>query len=495
MASGPAHFLIVSLPAQGHINPSLQLAKLLVRQGALVTFATSVSVASRMLRRPDGGVGEGRVCFAPISDGYDQGFINDANSVQENMSDLRRRGSESLRDLITSSAARGCPFSCIIYTLTLPWAAEVARELGVPSTLLWIQPAIVLDIYHYYFSGYKDSIVEIFSSASSIDLPGLPMKLASRDLPSFLLPMDTYAFVLPTFQELLEVQEKEANQRVLVNTFDALEPEALKAIGKYRMTGIGPLVPSAFLGGRDPWDTSFGGDLFQAGSTKDYMQWLDSQAEGSVIYLSFGTIAVISKRQTEEVARGLLATGRPFLWVIRPKENKLHQKPQQQQEEEGGEADEHINISCMEELEKQGMIVPWCSQLEVLSHRSVGCFLTHCGWNSTLESVVCGVPVVAFPLWSDQGTNAKLLEEAWGTGVRVVKKRAAAEEEDLGPEVVEASEIRRCVEAVMAERREEVKGNAMRLKEMAMEAVREGGSSERNLRAFIEDVNGGKHPS
>ncbi|KAK4794795.1 hypothetical protein SAY86_012789 [Trapa natans] len=483
MASGSRHFLIVTFPAQGHINPSLQLAKQLIRQGARVTFATSISAARRMSRLTDGGVSsDERLCFAPFSDGYDQGFRNGVDSVQDYMSEVRRRGSESLRGLITSAAVRGRPFACLVYTLVLPWAADVARELGLPSTLLWIQPAIVLDIYHYYFYGYKDLIVEAGCSAdSSIELPGLPMKLARRDLPSFLLPLDTYAFVLPTFKEVLEVLEKETEPRVLVNTFDTLEPEALKAVGKFRLIGIGPLVPSAFLGGKDPSDTSFGGDLFQG--VKDYKEWLDSQAVGSVIYLSFGTIAVISKRQTEEMARGLLATGRPFLWVIRPTENKLYQ---QQQQQEGGE--DEVVISCMEELEKQGMVVPWCSQLEVLSHQSVGCFLTHCGWNSTLEGVVCGVPVVAFPQWTDQGTNAKLLEDVWGTGVRVVRRAA-----EKGPGVVEAGEIRRCLEAVMAERREELKGNAMRWKEMAMDAGRAGGSSDRNLKAFIEDVSGGPH--
>lgn len=211
--------------------------------------------------------------------------------------------------------------------------------------------------------------------------------------------------------------------------------------------------------------------------TKDYKEWLDSQAEGSVIYVSFGTIAVISKRQTEEVARGLLAAGRPFLWVIRQKGNGAEGKEKVEEEEE-----EEEELSCREELEKQGMIVPWCSQLEVLSHPSLGCFVTHCGWNSTLETVVCGVPVVAFPQWTDQGTNAKLLEDVWGTGVRV---RANNEEG-----IVESHEIKRCLEIVLSERREEMKGNAKRWKELAREAAKEGGPSDVNLKAFIENVSG-----
>lgn len=261
MASGGVHFLLVTFPAQGHINPSLQLAKRLIRHGARVTFATSVSACRRMSRLPDS---QG-LFFAPFSDGYDDGF-KQGDSVEDYMSELRRRGSDSLRNLISSATDQGRPFACLVYSLLLPWAGEVARELSLPSALLWIQPAIVLDIYHYYFFGYKDVIVDgcsdVHHPAGSIQLPGLPMRLARRDLPSFLLPTNTYAFALPSFREQLEALASETDPRVLVNTFDALEPDALKAVEKYRLMGIGPLVPSVFLDGKDPSDSSFGGDLF-----------------------------------------------------------------------------------------------------------------------------------------------------------------------------------------------------------------------------------------
>ncbi|KAD7478090.1 hypothetical protein E3N88_01226 [Mikania micrantha] len=96
------------------------------------------------------------------------------------------------------------------------------------------------------------------------------------------------------------------------------------------------------------------------------------------------------------------------------------------------------------ELQQLGLIVPWCSQLEVLSHTSSGCFVTHCGWNSTLESIACGVPVVAFPKWSDQSTNAKLIEDVWGMGTRV---HVTVNEDG----VVDGEEIRRCIEMAMGE--------------------------------------------
>lgn len=188
-----------------------------------------------------------------------------------------------------------------------------------------------------------------------------------------------------------------------------------------------------------------------------------------MIYISFGSIAVISKKQSEELGRGLLKTAKPFLWVIRAKLDGDHEEK------------EEDKLSCMDELEQLGMIVPWCSQVEVLSHPSLGCFMTHCGWNSSLESLVMGVPVVAFPQWTDQGTNAKLIEDAWRTGVRV-----RANEDG----VVDADEVKRCLETVLedGEKSQEMRRNALKWKELAREAAKEGGSSDKNLKAFIKDI-------
>lgn len=369
-----------------------------------------------------------------------------------------------------ASAKEGRPFTCLVYTLLLPWAAEVARELHVPSALLWIHPAAVLDIYYYYFKGLLDNKTESINDPSwSIQLPGLPL-MTGRDLPSFINPKNTYSFGLPSFKEQIEALEAETNPKILVNTFDALEPDALRAVNKFNLVSIGPLVPSAYVDGKDPSDTSFGGDLFE--SSVEYIQFLNSKPKQSVIYISFGSISVLSKKQKEEIAVGLLECRRSFLWVMRPRRNG---------EEEEKEEDE---LSCKAELEQQGMIVPWCSQVEVLSHASLGCFLTHCGWNSTMESLVTGVPVVAFPQWTDQGTNAKLIQDVWKTGVRMNSNEEG---------IVEGGEIKRCLDFVMGDavEGEEMRRNAKKWKELAREAVMEGGSSDKNLKAFIDEVREG----
>ncbi|XP_058759490.1 phloretin 4'-O-glucosyltransferase-like [Vicia villosa] len=464
-ATHPNHrFLIISYPIQGHINPALQLAKRLATLGANVTFATTIYLHSHLVNKPT----TPGLSFATFSDGYDDGLTtSDDKVIVSYVSELTRRGSEFLKKIILSAKEENHPFTCLTYSILLPWAAKVARELHLPSVLLWIQAATVFDIYYHYFHEHGEYIKNI--SEEAIELPGLPFSLKKCDIPSFLLASSPYTFALPSVKEHIQILEEETNPRILVNTVEEFEYEALREVdvGKIEMIPIGPLIPSAFLDGKDPLDTSFGGDVISVDSEDDYLKWLDSKDELSVVYVSFGTLAVLSKRQMEEIARGLLDSGFSFLWVIR--DTKSH--------------DDNDELSCREELERNvnGKIVKWCCQVEVLSHSSIGCFVTHCGWNSTLESLGSGVPMVAFPQWTDQTTNAKLIEDVWGSGVRMV-----CDEEGI----VKAEEIRRYLDVVMGkgEKGEELRRNAKKLKSLAREAVKEGGSSDKNLRRFLDDI-------
>ncbi|EYU32718.1 hypothetical protein ABFS82_14G039100 [Erythranthe guttata] len=471
------HVLLVTFPAQGHINPSLQFAKRLAKLGVAVTFLTSSSAVRRMTTTA------AAINFASFSDGFDGGWSND--ETQNFMAALRTHGSKAVEDAVAAAAAENRPFSRVIYTLLVPWAGQVAHRLRVPVTLLWIQPAILFGVYFYYFNKYFDAAAmneeddgNNNNNNKIIELPGLP-PFAPSDLPSFMSASNPsmYDFALPTFTENFEILDREISPTVLINTFQSLESEALTAITKYKLTAIGPLIPSAFLDGKDPTDTSFGGDLIKKPPSQDYLQYLDSKPKSSVVYVAFGSYSELSKPQMAEIAKGLIKSGKPFLWVIR-----------------GAESVEKLDgifsgifpgggsLMYREELERQGKIVGWCTQVEVLSHPSVGCFFTHCGWNSTLESLVCGVPVVGFPQWTDQTTNAKLVEDFWRSGVRVGGGG--------GGGVVEGDEIERCLGVVMGggDRAAEMRREAEKWRGLAKEAMEEDGSSNVNLKSFVDEL-------
>ncbi|KAI4372787.1 hypothetical protein MLD38_010976 [Melastoma candidum] len=472
----PPNFLLVTFPAQGHINPSLRFAERLIRIGSRVTFATALSARRRM---PDSQSPppEG-LSFATFSDGHDDGVIETGLNLELYMEEVNRRGSETLRELILGNRARGTDFTHVFFTTLIPWAAEVARSLGLRSTLVWIQPATVFDIYYYYFHGYEEPIRSIADSATTGDggsreilLPGM-LPMTSGYIPSFFASKNQHGFSLPLMKRHFEILDCEQSgtvkPKVLVNTFEELEPQAVKAIEELDIIPVGPFIPSAFLSGQETAHTSLGGDLFQKAKDLDYNSWLSKQHTASVIYISFGSFSLFSRPQKQEMAKALIAVGRPFLWVIRKKM--------------GEEEMDDEKTSYDEELSKLGIIVPWCNQVEVLSNPSVGCFVTHCGWNSTSESLVCGVPMVAFPQWSDQQTNSKLVEEVWRTGVLVEKAN--------GEGVVEAEEIERFLQMVLGdgEKGRELRGNAKKLGELAKKAAKDGGSSDNNLRQFIDGL-------
>nr|XP_043634731.1 UDP-glycosyltransferase 75C1-like [Erigeron canadensis] len=446
-------FLIVAYAGLGHINPGLRFANRILKMGVDVTFCTSLSVVKRIDKEtvPHG------LTFVSFSDGHDNGR-QPTTSQLEYMSDFETKGTYAVAETISSAKNAGQPFDLLVYTTVLSWAARVANAHGVKSALLWCQSATMLDIYYYYCNGYQNLISSNNDNPTfPINLPGLP-PLTIADLSSFMsssCPQE-YKLFLPLALEHIYVLE--LSPIILVNTFDELEFESIRATKKLKLIPVGPLIPLEFLvDEKDSSKSSLGVDFFDK-PTDDYIQWLSTKEKSTVVYVSFGTIATFSLEQLEEIANGLLEIGRPFLWVIRDDEKA-------------------IRLSKIEELGKLGMIVNWCSQVVVLSHQAIGCYVMHGGWNSTTESLVAAIPTVVFPQWSDQPNDAKMLQDVWKTGVKV--KTTA------GGGMLEGKELKRCVEMVMGN--EEMKRNAEKWSTLARKALSHGGSSTINLQAFLEN--------
>ncbi|XP_039806067.1 crocetin glucosyltransferase, chloroplastic-like [Panicum virgatum] len=320
--------------------------------------------------------------------------------------------------------------------------------------------AAVFAIYHHYFHGCAGVVAEHRHDPSFVvELPGLAPR-AIGDLPSFLIadstdPSDIFHSIFTTIRDLIESLDKERPRAtVLVNTCQELEVGALAAMGAHDVLPVGPVLPS----GDDE-----AGIFKQDGA--EYMEWLDAQPASSVVYVSFGSLASMAREQLDELLLGLEGSGRPYLCVIRKDVMAAL-----------GEAEAEVRGRL-----KNGVAVEWCDQVRVLSHAAVGCFVTHCGWNSVLESVASGVSMVCVPQMSDQSMNTQLVVRDWRVGVRAQVD---------GGGVLRAVEVRRCVEEVMgdSEAAAEVRQMAGKWKRMVAEATEKGGSSERNLMAFVDSA-------
>ncbi|URE44056.1 Enhancer of polycomb-like [Musa troglodytarum] len=249
------HFLVATFPFQGHINPVLHLAKHLARSagGPLVTFSTSLSAHRRMFpSAPDHhDVSDGLLSYLPFSDGFDDGDRGGVAGFNSFMAEFKVAGPRSLSSIVAGLAARGRPVTCIVYTMLLPWAADVAREHGIPSIHYWIQPATVFAVYYHCFHDYG-AVVDAHRDDPSftVTFPRLP-PIKISDVPSFLTsPVDhplysVYLALREAFAALdTEKAASSSKPRVLVNTFDELEPDALAAVDEIDMLTIGPLIPS-----------------------------------------------------------------------------------------------------------------------------------------------------------------------------------------------------------------------------------------------------------
>ncbi|XP_066375828.1 cyanidin 3-O-rutinoside 5-O-glucosyltransferase-like [Miscanthus floridulus] len=467
MSSPRQHFLVLTFPLQGHIAPALRLARRLhaAAPDALVTFSTTEVAHRRMFpaKPDDSDEDDGRLEFLPFSDGTEAGYVRspDPGSFNAYMASFHAAGARSFGQLVDALAARGRPVSRVVYTLMLPWAADVARERGIPSALYWIQPVAVFAIYHHYFHGHAGVVAEHRHDPSFVvELPGLAPQTVA-DLPSFLTdstdPSDFFHSIFTTIRDLIETLDKESpKSTVLVNTCQELEVGALAAVGTqaHDVLPVGPVLP--------PGDDD--ASIFEQDDDARYMEWLDAKPANSVVYVSFGSLATMAREHLDELLRGLEESGRPYLCVVR-KDNKAALL-----------ADAETKVD--EEL-KNGVAVEWCDQVRVLSHAAIGCFVTHCGWNSVLESVVAGVPMVCVPRMSDQRTNAQLVVREWRVGVR-------AKVDDGG--VLRAAEVRRCMDEVMGnlEAAAEVRRMAEEWKQVVTKAMGKGGSSDRNLMAFVD---------
>ncbi|RIA04248.1 hypothetical protein BRARA_K01530 [Brassica rapa] len=351
------HVLAVPYPTQGHITPIRQFCKRLISRGLKTTLTLTTFIFNSI--KPDAS---GPVPIATISDGYDDHGFNPSGSIHEYLQNFKTFGSKTIADIIRKHQTSDNPITCIVYDAFMPWALDVAREFGLAATPFFTQSCAVNFVY--YLSYINDGILKL----PVVDLPFLEL----QDLPSFLSVSGSYpAYFDMVLQQFTNFEKADF---ILVNTFQELEPHEKELLSNVcHVLTIGPTIPSI---------------------------WLDTRPQGSVVYVAFGSLAELNNAQMEELASAV--SNFNFLWVVR------------------GSEEAKLPSGFLETVDKdKGLVLKWSPQLEVLSNKAIGCFLTHCGWNSTMEALTFGVPMVAMPQWTDQPMNAKYIQDVWKAGVCV----------------------------------------------------------------------------
>ncbi|CAJ2664874.1 unnamed protein product [Trifolium pratense] len=207
------------------------------------------------------------------------------------------------------------------------------------------------------------------------------------------------------------------------------------------------------------------------------LTWLDKQQPCSVLYVSFGSGGTLSQEQIVELAFGLESSNHKFLWVVRAPSSSSSSAAylsNSAQNDVDVDLSQFLPPGFMERTKEQGMVIPsWAPQIQILSHKSIGGFLSHCGWNSILESVMHGVPLITWPLYAEQKMNAILPSQGLKVGIRPrVNENGIVER-------VEVSELIKCL--MEGEESEKLCNRMKKLKENAINALKEYGSSTKTL--------------
>nr|UXY92013.1 UDP-glycosyltransferase UGT15 [Glycyrrhiza glabra] len=481
MAKNAPHFVLVPLLAQGHMIPMIDMARILAEKGVIVTLVSTPNNASRF---------EPTICRANKSGlpihllqipfqfqqvGLPLGCDNLDALPSTNLLRKFYNALDMLQEPLEQHLKRHAhPPSCIISDKCLSWTSITAQKFNIPR--LVFHGMSCFSLLSSFNIKLHNSHLSCSSDSEPFVIPGLPQRIeiTKAQLPG--------AFVaLPDLDDYRDkmCEAEMASYGVVVNSFEELEggcaKEYEKAMSK-RVWCIGPvsLCNKGCL------------DKFERGNKPSIeeghcMEWLNSMKPRSVIYVCLGSLCRLVPSQLIELGMGLEASNQPFIWVVKTAG------------ENSSELNNWLKDETFEErVRGRGLVIKgWAPQTLILSHPAVGGFLTHCGWNSTIEGVCSGLPMITWPLFAEQFLNEKLVVEVLKIGVRIGVEVPVrwGDEEKVGV-VMKKSRVMEAIEMCMIGGEEGLKrrNRATELGKMARSAVQEEGSSHFNISCLIEEI-------
>ncbi|CAH9072681.1 unnamed protein product [Cuscuta europaea] len=466
--------IVVTVPflAQGHLNQLLHLSRLIASHGLQVYyigFSVDISVARRRLQGWD-PLAYPSLHFQEFPS--PPSYISGANPATEleSFSDIMASVIEScdnLRHLIAEfldGLSRKCERLVVVHDSLMATAVQDAAS--IPHA----------EAYTFHAASAFTNATVVWEIGSKVlRIPPFLSKLTGKLLlPSMAVMPDSLPSLescfYPEFLKFMSVQRSANTKFCSGNIYDACRPVEgpyLEMLAKfYRLTGKGKLWA---IGPLNPVITQEQSEVSEPKSCLRHrsIEWLDKQPPKSVVFVSFGTLTSLSGEQILELAKGLEQSQQKFIWVVRDVLKGETPLP------EGYE----------DEIQGKGLILrDWAPQMEILNHPSTGGFLTHCGWNSCMESIVRGVPMATWPIHFDQPRNAVLMTEVLGIGIMV-------KEWGRRDEVIRSDVIADALERLMVRPEgAEMRRRAVELGKALKQSVKDGGLSRVEMADFIHHM-------
>ncbi|CAL4951929.1 unnamed protein product [Urochloa decumbens] len=476
-ASERTHFVLVPLMAQGHTIPMTDMARLLAEHGAQVSFITTPVNASRMEGFINHAVAAGltiqfvKLHFPAVEFGLPDGCEN-ADMMQSK--DLFKNFMEAcaaLGEPLTAYLRQQHPTpSCIISDVAHWWTADIATKFGIPR--LTFNGFCGFASLARYIIVHDNLLEHVEDENELINFPGFPtpLQLTKERCPG--------SFSVNGLEQIRKkINEEEIKSTgVVINSFRELEAlyiESFEQITGKKVWTVGPMC----LCNQDINAMAARGNKASMDEAQ-CLRWLDSMKPGSVTFVSFGSLACTAPQQLVELGLGLEASKKPFVWVIKAGDKF----PQ---------VEEWLAEGFEERVKDRGLIIRgWAPQVLILWHKAIGGFMTHCGWNSTIEGICAGVPMITWPHFAEQFVNERLVVDVLKTGVEIGVKAVT----QWGQEQKEVTVTRDAVEAAVSklldegEAAEEMRMRAKEFGVKARKALQEGGSSYNNINLLIQEM-------
>jgi len=452
---GKPHVLVIPFPAQGHVIPLMELSKCLADHGFKVTFVNTEYIHKRVLdaMADASDIGD-EIHLVSIPDGMQA--WEDRNDLGKLFQAIIQVMPRKLEELIKRiNEIEGDKITCVIADGTQGWALEVAEKMKIRRAAFCPAAAAIMGLVFGIPKLIQDGIIHSKGAPLKNQMiqlaPNMPIMRTENLVWACFGDVTTQRIIFETM--VRNNKELKVADWVLCNSAYDLEPAAFTLAPE--ILPIGPLLATNRLGNSS-------GSFWEEDPT--CLNWLDQQPPCSVIYVAFGSFTVFEQTQFHELALGLELTKRPFLWVVRP------------------DVCDKTKMAYLEVFTERigslGKIVGWAPQQRILSHPSVACFLSHCGWNSTMEGVSNGVPFLCWPYFADQFLNESYICDVWKVGLKFAKQKESG--------IITGKEIKNKVDQLLGDKK--YMARALELKDMAMNNAMKGGKSNKILENFIQWV-------
>ncbi|GAU23263.1 hypothetical protein TSUD_281560 [Trifolium subterraneum] len=462
----PPHILIIPFPAQGHMIPLLDLTHKIATTNKNITITILTTPKNQTFLTPllnsHPSIIHSLILPFPSHPLIPPGIEN-AKDLPNSVRNIMLSLSNLHHPIVEWFHSNPSPPNYIISDMFCGWTQNLASELNIRRLVFSPSGAFAFSTMCFLWKNLptRENPVDENEVVLYHDIPNSPKYPWWQVSPLFrsYVSGDTDSEKIRDFY-LSNIQ----SWGLIVNTFDEFEKPYLDylktELGHDRVWAVGPLLPV---------DDSSTMALQRGGSSSvsvnDVVSWLDQRQDKTVVYVCFGSLTILTKDQTDAIASGLLKSGVHFIWSI-----KEGVKTKNENDEE---------LDFEDAVVGRGLVIRgWAPQVLILRHKAVGAFLTHCGWNSVLESVVAGVPCLAWPMTADQFVDATLLVDE----LKVAKKVCEG-----GQSVPDSDELGRVLAECIDGSGEEM-SRALKLKQAAVDAVREGGSSNKDLRCLMDQL-------